>query len=119
MLLLFFSIALCKNEDPIQTPKAHPISVSTRMMDISGDVMCDLASKNCSPDDFEEPFALNCRQICWSNNGNATFSYTFRGIQFLVYGRHNKTVKFNLFVDNINLGGITEKQSDEKVDQSF
>ena len=33
----------------------------------------------------------------------------------MIYGRHNQTGRFNLFIDDENLGEIIEMQSDEKV----
>lgn len=106
ILLHFFLISLCRSakEGPAQTPAAYPLSVST--MNIIGNIKCDSLSPNFPQDNFEKE--------CWSDNGNATFSYTFKGIQFLIYGRHNKAGKFNLFVDNEDLGEIIERKSDDK-----
>ena len=116
LYLYLFSISLCINvrEGPIQTPIAYPLSVPTKIMDKKGDYVCDLINSKSPQDYFEEPFVHNYSQICWSDNGNANFSYTFRGIQFLVYGRHSKAGKFNLFVDSKNLGEILEEHRDKK-----
>ncbi|KAK8844465.1 hypothetical protein M9Y10_024324 [Tritrichomonas musculus] len=101
--------------DSMPTPKVYPISVSTKMMDKTGDIICDPIISDCPQENFEDPSVYSCGQLCWTYNGNATFSYTFKGIQFMIYGRHNQTGRFNLFIDDENLGEIIEMQSDEKV----
>lgn len=64
------------------TPKAYPISVSTKIMDKTGDLKCDPI-----PDYLQETFqdtsVYSCGQLCRTYNGNATFSFTFKGVQFM------------------------------------
>lgn len=53
-------------------------------------------------------------QLCWSYDGNASFSYTFKGVQFLIYSLGKQSGKFNLIFDDENLGEIIETQRDTK-----
>lgn len=115
MTLLFFiliSFTQLRKEE-IQTPKAQPLLVSTRMMNISGSTFCDQVFSDTQRDNFNDPSLHDL--LCWSNNGNATFSYTFKGVQFLIYGKQRQFGKFNLLLDGEDLGEIIEASSNKNV----
>ncbi|KAK8844362.1 hypothetical protein M9Y10_024577 [Tritrichomonas musculus] len=112
MFLLYLAIVQCKKAlaDPIPTPQVYPLSVSTRLMKITGDYSCYPKDPDCPTSNFDQPSTYKCGQICWSDNGNAEFTYTFKGVQFLVYGnKDSKTTSFELYLDNNRIATIDEK----------
>ncbi|KAK8841020.1 hypothetical protein M9Y10_027857 [Tritrichomonas musculus] len=113
-LLFFVFISFFKAEkEDIQTPKVYPLSISTRMMNIIGNPICDQVTSDSYRYNFDDPSDYD--QLCWSNNGNATFSYTFKGVQFLIYGKQRQFGKFNLLLDDEDLGEIIENSSNKNV----
>lgn len=94
---LFLTIIQSKGllADPIPTPEAYPLSVSTRIMKISGTRTCEPYDPDCPTSNFESESTYKCGQTCWSDKTDISFNYTFKGVQFLVYG--NKSVEYNQF----------------------
>lgn len=90
--LLFVYISFCENikNDPIQTPEAYPLSIPTSMMKIAGEVLCYHFVSDFPQDNLDDSSIYsNKMQLCWSYDGNASFSYTFKGVQFLIYSLSN------------------------------
>lgn len=85
MFFLYLAIDQCKItiKEPIATPEVYPISVSTRIMDITGEKTWIPDDPDCPKENFDDPSTSKCGQICTSDKG-ATFSYKFKGVQFLV-----------------------------------
>lgn len=94
---LFLTIIQCKGilADPIPTPEVYPLSVSTRIMKISGTRTWIPDDPDCPKSNFDSESTYKCGQTCWSDKNDVSFSYTFKGVQFLVYG--NKSVEYNKF----------------------
>ncbi|KAK8854425.1 hypothetical protein M9Y10_016987 [Tritrichomonas musculus] len=84
-------------------------------MDISGTRTCFPKDPDCPIVNFSDPKTYKCGQTCWSDSGDTTFSYTFKGVQFLVYGNKSKEYKsFELYFDGKKLITINEEQEEDE-----
>ena len=128
IFILCLGIVQCRKalEDPVPTPEVYPLSISTRVMKMSGDYSCVSNNPNhptdpdCPITNFDSPSTYRCGQVCWSDNGNAEFTYTFKGVQFLIYGnKTSKTGSFDLLFDNKHIATINEKLNEGENEENF
>lgn len=118
-ILLYFSIAQCKEilAGPNPTPETYPLAVSTRQMTKTGNYQCEPDDPNCPFNDLSDPDIINCGQRCWSSDGSAVFEYTFKGVQFVLYGKKDKNHgSFDLYIDDDEPINIDEKIDSSKPD---
>lgn len=87
IIMFFLYLAIDQSKiaikEPIATPEVYTISVSIRIMDITGEKTCFPDDPDCPKENFDDPSTYKCGQICISDKG-ATFSYKLKGVQFLV-----------------------------------
>ena len=103
LFLLYFTIVLSKKAlaDPKPTPETYPLAVSTRQMTKSNNYQCE-----------SDPDVINCGQRCWSSDGTAVFEYTFKGVQFVLYGKKaSNHGSFDLIIDDKEPEVIDEHSS--------
>lgn len=88
--LFYLSIAQCKRvlDNPYPTPEVYPIAVSTRQIKKSeSDLQCEPFDPECPFDDLSSITNINCGQRCWSDYGTGFLEYSFKGVQFVLYGK--------------------------------
>lgn len=101
--ILYLALSQSKRAlaDPNPTPETYPLAVSTRQMKITNNYECNVDDPDCPFDDLSNPEITNCGQTCWSNDGSAVFEYTFKGVQFVLYGKKaNDHGQFELIIDD-------------------
>lgn len=106
------------NYQPQQTPSAVPISVPIAQMHYEGSLNCNFNGQvttysvqkyNCNDNINIDNTESRCGLLC---NTTDHFQYTFRGVQFAIYGTISPNLgHFDVYVNNELLGNGDESKS--------
>lgn len=117
--ILFINARKYLNEAPVSTPEAIPISVGIAQMTIDGTLTCNngnptVTTNNVGSYDWNinnnnTPEGARCGLVC---NTSGTFEYTFKGVQFAIYGTISPGFgSFNIYIDEVLDGSVSETGS--------